>query len=199
MATPFGAFSLILGRLALTIGVEGGSMTRIVDDAVAILERTPAVLRHWLGGQSERWTRRNYGAGTWSPFDIVGHLIHGERTDWIPRARIILEHGPERRFEPFDRFAQLEENRGRSMDELLATFGDQRVANLEILDGLALTESQLDLGGTHPELGRVTLGELIATWATHDLAHIAQIARAQAHQNRDDVGPWRDYMGILGR
>lgn len=163
-----------------------------------ILSRTPATLDALLRGLPEGWSRRDEGADTWSPFDVVGHLIHGERTDWIPRARIILEHGPAQPFEPFDRFAQLEANRDKSLEGLLDLFAELRAANLRQLNALELTPETLSREGTHPELGTVTLGQLLATWAVHDLNHLAQIARAMAGRYRSDVGPWAAYLRILG-
>lgn len=162
-----------------------------------VLERTPSVLRTWLGGLPDGWTTVTEGGGTWSPFDVIGHLIHGERTDWIPRARIILEHGVAQPFDPFDRFAQFEASAEASMTELLGTFERLRAANLAHLANLAITADHLELEGTHPELGRVTLRQLLSTWAVHDLTHIAQIARAMAHRMRDEVGPWRAYLRVL--
>lgn len=163
-----------------------------------ILSRTPATLDALLRGLPDGWSHCDEGADTWSPFDVVGHLIHGERTDWIPRAKIILEHGPARPFEPFDRFAQLEANRGKTLEELLDLFAELRAANLRELDALELTPERLSREGTHPELGTVTLGQLLATWAVHDLNHLAQIARAMASRYRSDVGPWGAYLRILG-
>ena len=145
----------------------------------------------------EHWTHRNYGETTFSPFDVVGHLIHGEKTDWMPRLRIILEHGEEVPFEPFDRFAQSEASRGKTLADLLSEFERLRAENLATLRGLELTPRQLALRGMHPALGSVTAQELIATWVVHDLNHLKQIAKAMAWQYRDDVGPWRAYLPIL--
>jgi uncharacterized damage-inducible protein DinB len=162
-------------------------------DTLDLLERTPAVLGALLRGTSAAWHTHNEGPGTWSAFDVVGHLIHGEETDWVPRARIILEHGPSRPFEPFDRFA------GWSLDRLLDRFAELRQANLETVQSWSLSEAQLALPGRHPELGAVTLGQLLATWVVHDLNHIAQIARVLAKRHTEDVGPWRAYLSILNR
>ena len=170
-----------------------------LDQAVEVLVRTPAVLRAMLGGLSKPWVMNNYGPETWSPFDVVGHLIHGERTDWIPRARIILEHGPSRAFEPFDRYAQYEASRGRAIDQLLDEFESLRRQSLESLRGMKLTDAQLELPGRHPALGPVTLRNLLATWVCHDLNHIHQIAKSMAFQYRDQVGAWREYITILPR
>ena len=169
----------------------------VLDEAIAVLERTPAVLRSWLAGLPAQWIEADEGADSWSAFDIVGHLIHGERTDWIARARIVLEHGEERAFDPFDRFAQLEASRGKSLDELLDELADLRRRNLETLRDFDLGSADLGRAGRHPELGRVTLGELLACWAVHDLGHIAQIARVMAKRYRQEVGAWQAYLPVL--
>lgn len=168
-----------------------------LDSAIEILERTPGVLRAMLGGVGEPWVMSNYGADTFSPFDVVGHLIHGERTDWMPRTRIILEHGESRPFDPFDRYAMYETSKGKTIGELLDTFESLRRDNVDALRGLALTPEDLARCGTHPELGTVTLENLLATWTLHDLNHIHQIAKAMAYQLRDGVGPWIEYITIL--
>ena len=168
-----------------------------LEHAVEILGRTPAIVRAMLSGLGDPWVFNNYGEKTFSPFDVVGHLIEGERTDWIPRARIILDHGEARPFEPFDRYAQLEDNKGKSLGELLSAFEELRAANLLALDALDLCSERLDLRGTHPQLGPVTLRNLLATWVVHDLNHIAQIAKAMAFQYGGQVGPWREFMTIL--
>ena len=170
-----------------------------LDDAIPVLRTTPRVLRAWLGELSDPWTRSNEGPDTWSPFDIVGHLIHGERTDWIPRIELLLEHGENRAFTPFDRFAQFRESRGKSLPELLGTFAELRESNVERLVSLRLTAKDLERRGRHPELGQVTLGQLISTWVVHDLNHIGQIARVMSWQYRGDVGPWVEYLPILTR
>ena len=146
----------------------------------AVLQRTPWTMRTMLAGLPEAWTDATEGPDTWSPYVIMGHLIHGERTDWIPRARIILAQGPDRRFVPFDRFAQLREGQGRSLVDLLDEFATLRAENLATLTGWQLTDEQLGWEGEHPELGRVTLRQLLATWVAHDLGHIAQTARVMA-------------------
>lgn len=169
-----------------------------VDEASGFLERTPRALRGLLEGVPEAWARANYGAATFSPFDVVGHLIHGEKTDWMPRLRIILEHGEARPFEPFDRYAMYEESRGKSMAQLLDEFEQLRLRNLEALNALELRKQQFGLRGTHPALGQVTLENLLATWVAHDLHHIAQICKAMARQYREAVGPWCEYVSILG-
>ena len=166
---------------------------------VAVLERTPATLRALLAGLPPAWTDATEGPDTWSPYIVVGHLIHGERTDWIPRARIILAQGADRRFEPFDREAQFRESRGRPMDELLNEFSLLRMVNLNELFGWELTDRKLALEGEHPELGTVTLRQLLATWVAHDLAHLGQISRVMAKQYKEAVGPWRRYLGVMER
>lgn len=170
-----------------------------LDDGIAVLTRTPSVLRAFIEGLPPDWVESNEGPETWSAFDIVGHLIHGERTDWISRTRILLEHGTDRPFEPFDRFAQFEASRGKSMAELLEEFAVLRERNLETLREMNLSAEDFDKEGMHPELGKVTLRELLATWVTHDLGHLAQIARAMAKQYGDEVGPWGAYLPILGK
>jgi hypothetical protein len=166
--------------------------------ALEILERTPAIFRALLGGLPEAWTAPNEGPDTFSAFDNLGHLIHGERTDWIPRARITLAQGPNRRFEPYDRFAQYHESRGKSVAELLDEFARLRAENLITLRGWQLSDRELALEGEHPELGTVTLRQLLATWVAHDLGHVAQTARVLARQYREEVGPWRAYLPVLG-
>lgn len=162
-----------------------------------MLARTPSVLRAWLGDLSTEWTDANEGPGTWSAYDIVGHLNHGERTDWIPRAELILAQGDKRRFEPFDRFAHTRASEGKTLHQLLEEFAELRAANLATLESWRLTEAELSLTGIHPAFGIVTLKQLLATWVAHDLNHIAQAARAMAHQYRDAVGPWHQYLGVM--
>lgn len=165
--------------------------------SIAVLERTPTVLRTWLAGLPEEWTHRNEGPDTWSAFDIVGHLIDGEETDWMTRARVILEQGTNRTFEPFDRFRHLRENGGRSVDDLLGRFTQLRARNLQELKDLELSPEQLQLTGEHPAFGPVTLAQLLATWVAHDLNHVAQIARVMAKQYGEAVGPWEAYLSVL--
>jgi hypothetical protein len=167
-----------------------------LDDAMTVLERTPAALGTLLAGLPETWVRATEGDGTWSPYDVIGHLIHGERTDWIPRARHILA-GETRAFEPFDRMAQFTESQGKSLGELLTTFADLRRENVAALIGMNLTEADLGRRGLHPELGDVTLGQLLATWVVHDLDHVAQIARTMAKVYKEATGPWSEYLSIL--
>lgn len=166
---------------------------------IAVLERTPHALRAMLAGLPEAWTNATEGPETWSPYVIVGHLIHGERTDWISRARIILAQGADRRFTPYDRFAQFRESQGKSLATLLDEFAVLRTQNLATLAGWRLTDRELALEGEHPEFGRVTLRQLLATWVAHDLGHVAQTARVMAKQYRDAVGPWRAYLPVMDR
>lgn len=166
---------------------------------IAVLERTPNTLRAMLAGLPSAWTDATEGPETWSPFVIVGHLIHGERTDWIPRARTILAQGENRHFTPYDRFAQFRESKGTSLGDLLDEFALLRAANLAILQEWRLTDAQLALEGEHPEFGSVTLRQLLATWVGHDLGHIAQAARVMAKQYRIAVGPWRRYLPVMDR
>ena len=171
----------------------------LLPDAVVVLRQTPGVFRALLSELPDRWITADEGTGTFSPFDNLGHLIHGERTDWIPRARIILEQGPDRTFEPYDRFAQNRESVGKTLDTLLDEFESLRGENVATLLGFSLTERELDLHGTHPELGPVSLRQLLAAWVTHDLGHIAQVARVMARQYRHAVGPWRAYLPVIDR
>jgi hypothetical protein len=168
-----------------------------LDESVAVLTRTPATLDALLRGMPDLWVRRNEGNDTWSAFDIVGHLIFGERTDWIPRARIILQQGETRAFDPFDRFAQFKESQGKSLEQLLDEFARLRKENLAALRTLNLQPEDLKRRGKHPELGVVTLAELLATWAMHDLTHLHQLSRVMASQYRQTVGPWSAYLGVL--
>jgi len=167
--------------------------------SVAVLERTPQTFRAMLGGLSPVWTDATEGPDSWSPWVILGHLIHGERDDWIPRAEIILEQGADRRFTPYDRFAQFQESKGKSLTQLLDEFAELRGQNLATLASWRLTTEQLSLTGQHPEFGSVTLRQLLSTWVAHDLGHIAQTARVMAKQYREAVGPWRAYLPVLDR
>jgi hypothetical protein len=167
-----------------------------VKDAVAVLERTPAAVGALLDGVPDTWARATEGEGTWSPYDVVGHLVHGERADWIPRARHILSGEPAP-FTPFDRTAQFAESEGKSLGELLATFGELRGRNVAELLGMNLGEGDLRRTGRHPDFGEVTLGQLLAAWVVHDLDHLAQIARTMAKVYADAVGPWQAYLSIL--
>lgn len=165
--------------------------------ALPLLERTPQALNSLLGDLPVEWTTANEGVGTWSPFDVVGHLIDGEEADWIPRARIILSEAADRRFEPFDRFRHLGRNRGRPLGDLLQEFATLRRTNLTSLRHFRLTPTDLQRTGTHPELGVVTLEQHLATWVAHDLGHLAQVSRVMARQYTGAVGPWRAYLPIL--
>jgi hypothetical protein len=166
-------------------------------EAIVLLTRTPATLDAMLRGMPDVWARSNEGKDTWSAFDIMGHLIVGERTDWMPRARIILENGEARPFDPFDRFAQSRESQDKSLEQLLDEFARLRKENLNALQTLNLQPQDLTRRGTHPALGTVTLSQLLATWAVHDLTHLHQLSRVMAHQYRDAVGPWIAYLGVL--
>jgi len=169
----------------------------VIEEAMAILARTPSTLDAALRGLPESWTVAHEGGETWSAFDVLGHLIHGEEVDWIPRAKIILAHGDARAFEKFDRLAQFTASAGRTLPDLLDDFARLREANLRELASFNLTDADLDRVGRHPELGAVTLRQLLATWVTHDLDHIMQIARVLARQYSDAVGPWRAYLRII--
>jgi len=181
-------------------GMADSTRTRrafALDEATAVLARTPATLDAMLRGLPDGWIQAHEGGETWSPFDVIGHLIHGEQTDWVPRARIILEHGEARAFDKFDRFAQFELSQGRTLDSLLDEFAVLRRANLRDLAALEITEADLDRRGAHPGLGVVTLGQLLATWVAHDLDHVIQVARVLARQYSDAVGPWRAYLRVI--
>ena len=173
-------------------------MNFVFEDALPVLTRTPAVLRGLLADLPDAWIRGTEGPDTWSPFDVVGHLIHGERTDWIVRTEVLLTNGETRAFTPFDRFAQFEASRDKTLHQLLDTFAELRAANLIRLESFRLTPLDFERRGRHPELGPCTLGELLATWVAHDLSHIAQIARVMGRQYTDSVGPWQAYLPMLG-
>lgn len=169
----------------------------MIEEAVPILTRTPATLDALLRGLPEGWTGSDEGGNTWSPFDVVGHLINGERTDWMVRTKIILEHGEERAFHTFDRFAQFSASEGKTLENLLDEFAELRRENLRELAMLRLTNADLERRGRHPALGVVTLRQLLATWVAHDLDHLVQIARVLGRQYADEVGPWRAYLRII--
>lgn len=168
-----------------------------LSEALEVLERTPATLRALLDDVSQPWERGTEGAKTFSPFDNVGHLIDGEETDWMPRARIILAQGKNRRFEPYDRFRHKARNVKRTLASLIDEFATLRAENLQTLRSWNLTDAQLELRGEHPSLGPVTLRQLLAAWVVHDLGHIAQVARVMAKQYRAEVGPWVPYLPVL--
>ena len=172
-------------------------MEHSLQETIALLTRTPAVLDALLRDLPEKWTLRNEGENTWNAFDVVGHLIYGERTNWIPRVRIILQFGERQTFEPFDRWGHIRESRGKSLGQLLDEFASVRSENLSELCGLNLRNEDLELHGRHPALGVVSLSQLLATWAVHDLTHLHQISRVMAHQYRDVVGPQAAYLGVL--
>ena len=172
-------------------------MEHDLTQTISLLSRTPAVLNALLRDLPEAWTLATEGEDTWSPFDVVGHLIHAERTDWLPRARRILEFGETRAFEPFDRVGQIRESQGKSLDQLLDEFARLRSESLDELRALSLQPEDLNRCGRHPSLGQVTLSQLLATWAVHDLTHLHQISRTMAHQYREAVGPWNVYLGVL--
>jgi DinB superfamily len=165
--------------------------------SIALLARTPATLNSFLRDLPEAWTSTNEGQNTWSVFDVVGHLIHGERTDWMPRAKRILEFGESKAFDPFDRFAQNRESQGKSLPQLLDEFARLRSDNLTQLRALNLQPQDFQRRGRHPALGAVTLSELLATWAAHDLTHLHQISRIMAYQYREAVGPWSKFLGVM--
>lgn len=168
-----------------------------LEKAIPILERTPRVLRLFLEDLPTEWIHSNEGENSWSPYDIIGHFIHGEKTDWIERTKIILNGS--KTFQPFDRFAQFENSKGKSLNQLLDEFEQLRADNLKELASLQLTSDSFTLEGVHPEFGTVTLQQLLATWVTHDLGHIAQIARVIAKQYKEEVGPWLAYIPILNK
>lgn len=168
-----------------------------LDDASRTLARTPDVLRAWLADLPDAWLHGNEGPDTFSPHEVLGHLIHGEDVDWIPRAQLILRHGTAKPFEPFDRFAHRRLYREKSVDELLDTFAARRGGNLRTLREWRLELADLERTGLHPDLGEVTLRQLLATWVAHDMGHLAQIARVMARQYADEVGPWSEYMSVL--
>ena len=172
-------------------------MEIVLEDATALLTRTPAALSKLLGGLPKSWLNCREGPKTFSPIDVLGHLIYGEQVDWIPRARIILERGEARPFDPFDRVGFEDLIAGKSVEELLDTFAALRNRNLSDLSALKIHPGMLASTGTHPALGRVTLGQLLAAWVVHDLGHLAQIERVMARQYREAVGPWREYLPIL--
>jgi hypothetical protein len=169
-----------------------------LDEGIEVLRQTPFAINALLRPLSSAWSERNEGPNTWNPSDVVGHLIHGEETDWIPRARIIINDGESRPFEPFDRVAMFEKSKGKSLVELLDTFSNLRRSNIQELEQMNLTPVVLEKRGTHPELGPVTLAQLLAAWVVHDLGHISQIVRVMARQYREEVGPWSAYLSILG-
>jgi hypothetical protein len=170
-----------------------------INKSIEILERTPVVIEEMLKGLSPDWVMNNEGPDTWSPYDVVGHLIHGEKTDWIPRLEIILSDKGDKKFEPFDRFAQFKNSEGKSLQALIDEFKEERKQGLITLKSKRLSESDLNKTGIHPAFGVVTLRQLLSTWVVHDLNHIAQIARVMAKQYKQETGPWQAYLPILNR
>ena len=168
-----------------------------LEKSIEILERTPALLQALLENISEEWTSNNEGPETWSAYDVVGHLIHGEKTDWAARTKIILEFGLSKPFTPWNRFAQFEESKGKTLPQLLDEFEKVRIENVNWLKSLKLTETDLDKKGMHPKLGEVTLRNLLSTWVVHDLTHIAQVTRVMAKQYKEEMGPWPEFFRIL--
>ena len=168
-----------------------------LEKSIQVLERTPVVLKSILSGLDDEWIISNEGPGTFSPYDVIGHLIHGEKTDWIVRTKIILESGASTPFPVFDRFAQFEASKGKTIAQLLNEFETLRKKNLEKLNSLQLTDKDFDKTGMHPSLGEVTLKNLLATWVVHDLTHIAQVTRAMAKQFKEEMGPWPEFFRIL--
>ena len=170
-----------------------------LTNSIEILERTPQTLISLLSGINNEWIQNNEGEDTWSPFDVIGHLIHGEKPDWIARLEIILSVSETKTFAPFDRFAQFEESKGKTINELLTEFEQLRRQNLALLKSKNITLEDLQRTGIHPAFGTVTLQHLLATWVAHDLGHIAQICRVMAKQYKSEVGPWRAYLPILDK
>lgn len=172
-------------------------MTYSIADAVEVLRRTPAIIEVLVKDLPPQWSEVNEGGDTWSVYDIVGHLIHGETTDWVNRMEIILRQGEERDFPVFQRFAMIEESKGKSLNQLVDEFVLIRKKNIDILLSKNLTESQFDLTGIHPKFGEVTLRQLLSTWVAHDMSHLAQMARVIAKQYKNEAGPWVEYLRIL--
>ena len=168
-----------------------------LGQTVSLLQRTPAALDALLRNLPDTWTRQNEGDGTWSAFDIVGHLIHGERTDWMVRVNALLQFGPDHTFEPFDRTGHATQIEGRTLAQLLDEFARLRSESLRALHALDLQPEDLERQAHHPAFGPVTLSQLLATWAVHDLTHLHQLSRVLAHQYTDSVGPWKKYLGVL--
>ncbi|MDC8005996.1 DinB family protein [Aureisphaera galaxeae] len=168
-----------------------------LNEAISVLERTPSVMRSLLSGLPDVWTQQNEGGDSWSPYDVIGHLVHGEKTDWMPRLEIVLSDGPKKTFDPYDRFAQFKMSEGKTLEDLLGEFESLRTSNLDTLRSKNLTEQDLSKQANHPELGPVELREMLAAWVVHDLGHIAQISRVMAKQYKNEVGPWPKYLTIL--
>ena len=169
-----------------------------LEKAISVLQTTPSILEAWLGQLPEEWVLENNGEGTWSPLDVVGHLIHGEKTDWIPRAEIILSDRESKAFQPFDRFAMLSESQPPPVQVLLAEFDSLRGQSILRLRQFHLSPADYEKTGLHPTLGKVTLRQLLSTWVAHDLNHLGQIAEVMARQYKLEVGPWKELLDILG-
>ena len=170
-----------------------------VQQSIEVLRRTPDTLNAWLNGLPDDWVHNNEGPDTWSPYDVVGHLVHGEKTDWIARMEIILSNNPDKRFKVFDRFAMFTDSIGKDLQQLLQEFKTLRQNNLHILESRNLTAADLSKTGIHPAFGEVTLSQLLATWTAHDLGHLAQIARVMAKQYTEAVGPVTEYLSVFRR
>ena len=168
-----------------------------LEQAISVLQKTPKVMKTFLGGLSSEWTTNNEGSDSWSPYDVIGHLVHGEKTDWMPRLEIVLSEKGNKTFTPYDRFAQFEMSKGKSLNDLLSEFETLRKENLVTLQSKKLTAKDLQRQGIHPELGPVTLSEMLSAWVVHDLGHIAQVSRVMAKQYKGEVGPWTRYLTIL--
>jgi hypothetical protein len=168
-----------------------------INSALQILERTPGVVETMLENLPDEWIMNNEGGDSWSAYDVVGHYIHGEKTDWIPRMQIILSDNKEKQFAPFDRFAQFSDNKGKSLGELIAEFKKSRNENLQYLKSIRFSDELLNRTGIHPKFGSVTLKQLLSTWVVHDLTHIYQISRVMAKQYESEVGPWKEFLGVL--
>ncbi len=168
-----------------------------LEQAISVLQKTPEVMKTLLSGLSSEWTTNNEGGESWSPYDVIGHLVHGEKTDWMPRLEIVLSEEGNKTFTPYDRFAQFEMSKGKSLDDLLSEFETLRKENLNTLRSKNLSAEDLQREGIHPELGPVTLSEMLSAWVVHDLGHIAQVSRVMAKQYKREVGPWTKYLTIL--
>jgi len=178
-------------------GDGGGTVNPELHQTIALLQRTPAALQAQLAGLPEGWTTRNEGDGTWTVVEVIGHLIHCEVADWMPRVTTIMEHGESRTFDPLDRQASVEGLEGRSIEELLEEFSRMRESNLSKLKAMRLSAEDMQRTGRHPRFGVVTLSQLLSTWAVHDLTHVHQISRIMAHEYREAVGPWVAFLGVL--
>lgn len=172
-------------------------MTKKLAEAIEVLERTPSTITALLSGLSSHWTEGLEGPETWSPYDVVGHLVNAEKSNWLVRLNTILDEGEGKIFDPFDRFAHFETSKGHTLEELLEEFANLRKQNIQILQELGLTEDHFEKVGLHPEFGKVKLGELLATWVVHDLSHIRQIVRTMAKQYETEVGPWKAYLSVF--